>query len=80
MTFRIAEVEGSIPFESTKEKCDLLTSRIFLPRPVGRSTPSVIEMLGRSECALRQFCPWQNACTAQRRPRKEGGVLLNKKY
>ena len=45
----------------------------WVPPPVGRLHPSVIEMLGRNEFALRQgfgLCP--NACTAQKRRRPEG--------
>ena len=69
MPFRIAEVEGSIPFESTKRKCDLYRQVAFSFGFRSRWSlhPSVIEMLGRSEFALQQ-----NACTAQRRRRPEG--------
>ena len=53
---RIAEVEGSIPFESTKRKCDLFRQVAFSFGFRSRWSlhPSVIEMLGRSEFALRQ--------------------------
>ena len=56
MPFRIAEVEGSIPFESTKRKCDLYRQVAFSFGFRSRWSlhPSVIEMLGRSEFALRQ--------------------------
>ena len=56
MPFRIAEVEGSIPFESTKRKCDLFRQVAFSFGFRSRWSlhPSVIEMLGRSEFALRQ--------------------------
>ena len=53
---RIAEVEGSIPFESTKRKCDLFRQVAFSFGFRSRWSlhPSVIEMLGRSEFALCQ--------------------------
>ena len=75
MPFRIAEVESSIPFESTKRKCDLFRQVAFSFGFRSRWSlhPSVIEMLGRSEFALRQgFRLRKNACTAQRRCRPEG--------
>ena len=56
MPFRIAEVEGSIPFESTKRKCDWYRQVAFSFGFRSRWSlhPAVIEMLGRSEFALRQ--------------------------
>ena len=82
MSFRIAEVEGSIPFESTKRKCDLFRQVAFSFGFRSRWSlhPSVIEMLGRSEFALRQGF----ACgkTLVRRKgaagQKAGWVLLKK--
>ena len=82
MPFRIAEVEGSIPFESTKRKCDLYRQVAFSFGFRSRWSlhPSVIEMLGRSEFALRQG--FASGKTLVRRKgaagQKDGWVLLKK--
>ena len=58
---RNQQVAGSSPASSSKKERHLLAAGVFLfwvPPPKGRLHPPVIEMLGRSEFALRRGFAW----------------------